>query len=56
MADRGECDIVTDLAAPLPLQIICEMMGIPDEEWNHIFELTNIILGDETPTCPTSRR
>ena len=50
MADRGECDIVTDLAAPLPLQIICEMMGIPNEEWNHIFEMTNIILGDETTT------
>ena len=50
MADRGECDIVTDLAAPLPLQIICEMMGIPNEEWHHIFEMTNIILGDETTT------
>jgi len=25
----GECDFVEEVAAPLPLQIICEMMGIP---------------------------
>ena len=27
----GECDFVEEVAAPLPLQIICEMMGIPAE-------------------------
>ncbi len=27
----GECDFVEQIAAPLPLQIICEMMGIPAE-------------------------
>ena len=27
--DKGECDFVRDLAAPLPLGIICDMMGIP---------------------------
>ena len=26
----GECDFVTDVAARLPLQVICEMMGIPE--------------------------
>jgi cytochrome P450 len=25
----GHCDIVREVAAPLPLQIICSMMGIP---------------------------
>src|SRR3954468_10455308 len=28
----GECDFVTEVAAPLPLQIICEMMGIPADD------------------------
>ena len=46
----GACDIVADLAAPLPLQIICEMMGIPDEESARSSRWTNIILGDEIPT------
>jgi cytochrome P450 len=50
IADRGSCDVVTELAAPLPLEIICEMMGIPPEQWQRIFELTNVILGDEEST------
>ena len=41
----GECDFVEEVAAPLPLQIFCEMMGIPRESWHRIMELTNVILG-----------
>ena len=29
--ERGECDFVTDLAAELPLQVIAEMMGVPQQ-------------------------
>ena len=29
VADQGECDFVPEIAAPLPLEIICDMMGIP---------------------------
>ena len=47
VADRGACDVVSDVAAPLPLEIICEMMGIPRESWGRILELTNVILGDQ---------
>ncbi len=50
VAGRGTIDVVTDLAAPLPLEIICEMMGIPPDRWHRVFELTNIILGDDTST------
>ena len=28
VADRGSCDFATDVAAPFPLRIICEMMGV----------------------------
>ena len=48
-AGLGECDFVEQIAAKLPLQIICEMMGIPQESWHRIFELTNIILGAGDP-------
>ena len=48
-APLGECDFVESIAARLPLQIICEMMGIPRELWHRIFELTNIILGGGDP-------
>ena len=49
VAPLGECDFVERIAAQLPLQIICEMMGIPREQWQRIFELTNIILGAGDP-------
>lgn len=49
VAERGECDFVHDVAAQLPLQVICEMMGIPRESWERIFELTNVILGAGDP-------
>ena len=45
----GRADIVADLAGPLPLQIICDMMGIPEEDHQRIFHWTNIILGFGDP-------
>jgi cytochrome P450 len=43
--EKGECDFVTEIAAPLPLGIICDMMGIPDSQMQFVFDQTNIILG-----------
>jgi len=45
----GRCDFVQTFAAPLPLQIICEMMGIPAEDEAQIFAWTNTILGAGDP-------
>ncbi|MEP7202352.1 MAG: cytochrome P450 [Ilumatobacteraceae bacterium] len=45
----GECDFVEQIAAPLPLQIICEMMGIPADDEAQIFQWTNVILGVGDP-------
>ncbi len=45
----GECDFVTEIAAPLPLHIICEMMGIPESDFDQIFAWTNHILGAGDP-------
>ncbi len=30
--DRGECDFVRDLAAPLPIAVIGDMLGVPPQE------------------------
>jgi methyl-branched lipid omega-hydroxylase len=49
VAAQGECDFVSEIAAALPLQIICDMMGIPREDILQIFELTNTILGVGDP-------
>ena len=46
---NGECDFVEEVAAPLPLAIICDMMGIPEEDHKKIFHWTNVILGVGDP-------
>jgi cytochrome P450 len=45
IASRGECDFVREVAALLPLRVIVDLMGIPREQEQFIFDRTNIILG-----------
>ena len=52
----GEADLVSELAGPLPLQIICDMMGIPEEDHQRIFHWTNVILGFGDPDLTTEFR
>jgi cytochrome P450 len=49
----GQADLVAELAGPLPLQIICDMMGIPEEDHQRIFHWTNVILGFGDPDFAT---
>jgi cytochrome P450 len=45
----SEFDFVDNIAAPFPLQIICEMMGIPESDERQILDWTNVILGAGDP-------
>lgn len=47
--NNEEFDFVDNIAAPFPLQIICEMMGIPESDERQILEWTNVILGAGDP-------
>ncbi|MDT5072063.1 MAG: methyl-branched lipid omega-hydroxylase [Mycobacterium sp.] len=49
----GSAELVAVLAGPLPLQIICDMMGIPEEDHQKIFNWTNVILGFGDPEIAT---
>ncbi len=46
-------DLVSEIAGPLPLQIICDMMGIPEDDHQKIFHWTNVILGFGDPDLAT---
>ena len=46
---KGECDFVTEVAARLPLKIICDMMGVPESEYDTVFSRSNIILSFGDP-------
>ncbi len=49
VASKGECDFVTDIAAELPLQVICEFLGVPQADRHKVFEWSNRMLGGEDP-------
>jgi cytochrome P450 len=49
----GRGELVTELSGPLPLQVICDMMGIPESDHHQIFHWTNIILGFGDPDLST---
>ncbi len=41
----GNAQFVDEIAGPLPLQIICDMMGIPEEDEHKVFHWTTVIMG-----------
>jgi cholest-4-en-3-one 26-monooxygenase len=43
--DRGECEFVNDVAARVPIEAICTMLGLPDDQWGRMVELTNQMIG-----------
>ncbi|MEJ3653856.1 cytochrome P450 [Actinomycetes bacterium KLBMP 9759] len=47
--DAGECDAVTAISARLPLKIVCDMMGVPESQYEFVFEKSNVILGASDP-------
>jgi cholest-4-en-3-one 26-monooxygenase len=49
VADRGGCEFVADVAAKLPLEMICEMIGLPEADWPRMFELSNRLVGFDDP-------
>ena len=49
VASNGGCDFATDVAAPFPLRIICEMMGVPASDDAEVLRCSNTILSGGDP-------
>lgn len=45
VADRGECDFATDIAADLPLLALAEIFGVPSEDRWLMFDWSNRVIG-----------
>ncbi|GGQ02095.1 cytochrome P450 [Streptosporangium pseudovulgare] len=46
---RSSIDFVRDIAAPLPLYVICELLGAPVEDRDKLFTWSNQMIGAEDP-------
>lgn len=47
--EKGECDFVEDVACKMPTRVICEMVGVPREDWDAVYELSNKLVGFDDP-------
>ncbi len=45
----GEADFVSDLSAELPLQVIAELLGVPPDDRQKMFDWSNQMVGNEDP-------
>ena len=54
IAERGEAEFVDDVACRLPMETICEMMGVPESDRRHIYDLSNRLIGFDDPDFQTS--
>jgi cholest-4-en-3-one 26-monooxygenase len=49
VVEQGRADFVTDLSAELPLQVIAELLGVPQDDRHRMFEWSNNMVGNEDP-------
>jgi len=49
VAPLGGCDFVTEVSSRLPLEIICDMMGIAVADYDTVFQCSNVILSNGDP-------
>jgi cholest-4-en-3-one 26-monooxygenase len=54
IAQKGECDFVRAVAAELPLLVIADLLGIPPEDRDKVFDWSNRLIGFDDPEFQTS--
>lgn len=54
LADRDEVEFVSEVGAMVPIQTICAVMGLPEEEERRVFDFTNaVFMTDDPEFAPT---
>src|SRR5579863_2040374 len=44
VCEKGSCDLVADIAAPLPLVLIADMLGFDPKDWEQLLEWSDTLL------------
>ncbi len=52
--EHGKADFVTQIAAELPLVVIAELLGVPNEDRHRMFDWSNRMIGSEDPEYQTA--
>ena len=52
---RHECDLVHDLALWLPLHVIADLVGVPEDDREHVFQLTERTFGFDSSVTHEER-
>jgi cholest-4-en-3-one 26-monooxygenase len=55
LRDRDSCDLVTDLALWLPLHVIADLVGVPEEDRRQVFEWTELTFGFDASVTAEQR-
>jgi linalool 8-monooxygenase len=46
---RSECEFVSEVAAELPIQVLAELLGVPQEDRHMLFAWSNTVIGEDDP-------
>ncbi len=49
LGSRKECEFVTEVAAELPIQVLAELLGIPQEDRLKLFDWSNSMIAEDDP-------
>ena len=54
VCEQGSADFVEQISAELPLQVIAELMGVPQEDRHLVFDWSNRMIGADDPEYQVS--
>lgn len=55
ICEKGEADFVTEVASELPLQVISDILGVPQEDRFKVFDWSNRLIGADDPEYAASQ-
>jgi cholest-4-en-3-one 26-monooxygenase len=54
VCERGTADFVEEMSAELPLMVIAELLGVPQEDRRQVFDWSNRMIGSNDPEYQTA--